>query len=49
MLLCGNNLQLVASEMDNVSAGNNRESGNKRLGTGRRPWSKSEIKPLGEK
>lgn len=33
MLLCGNNLQLMAYEMDNVSAGNNRESGNKRLGT----------------
>lgn len=48
MLLCGNNLQLVASETDNVSAGNNRESGNKRLGTGGKPWRKSD-KNLGGK
>lgn len=34
----------MVSEIDNVSAGNTRESGNKRLGTGRRPWSKSEKK-----
>lgn len=39
----GNNPQRMASETDNVSAGNNWESGNKR------PGSESEKKPQGEK
>lgn len=34
----------MASETDNVSAGNNRESGNKRLGTGRSKYIKKNLK-----
>lgn len=33
----------MASETDNVSAGNNRESGNKRLGTGRSKYIKKKT------
>lgn len=46
--LCGNSQQPVAYEIDDVSAGDSRDSRNKWLGTGRRPWSKSE-KASGEK
>lgn len=38
----------MAYEIDDVSAGDSRESGNKLLGTGRGLWSKAEKAP-GEK
>lgn len=46
--LCGNGKQPMVYEIENVSAGERRESGNKWLETGRQPWRKVE-KASGEK